>query len=148
VLWVVFHRRAPLVATIIAGLSWSLGGFVALFQKISTTEHGRSRSLTRAAPFPAGGLSSAGEILFNPFALGWIALSVVSMLVIQFAYRRGRAIRIIPSFSANYIVVPILGGMLVFGESRHALQWFGVLSIIAGALVLTLRPADGPVPPA
>ena len=47
VLWTAFHRRNPLVATVIAGFSGTLGGFVALFQKLSTTEQGRSQSLAR-----------------------------------------------------------------------------------------------------
>jgi len=144
-LWAVFHRRDPLVATVIAGFSGALGGFVALFQKVSTSEHGRSQSLARgleAVPAPSGGVA---ETLSNPYALAWIVLSVLSMLVIQFAYRRGTAIRIIPAFSANFVVVPVLGGVLVFGESLHPLQWAGVVLIVAGVLLLTLRlPGRGP----
>ena len=138
-LWLGFRRRDSLAAPVIAGFSGALGGFVALFQKVSTTEHGRSRSLARGlAAAPAG--PAAAETLSNPYALAWIVLSVLSMLVIQFAYRRGAAIRIIPAFSANFIVVPILGGVLVFGEVLHPLQWVGTVLIVAGVLLLTLRP--------
>ncbi|MBN1835689.1 MAG: DMT family transporter [Spirochaetales bacterium] len=139
VLWAAFRRRDRLAAPLIAGFSGALGGFVALFQKVSTTEHGRSRSLARgleALPSQPGGVA---ETLSNPYALAWIVLSVLSMVVIQFAYRRGNAIRIIPAFSANYVVFPILGGMVVFGETLHPFQWVGVALIVAGVLVLTVR---------
>lgn len=155
ILWVLFRRRDSLVAMVIAAFAGSLGGFVALFQKISTTDYGRTRSLVRAVDSLRAPPGPVGETLTNPYALAWIVLSILSMLVLQFAYRRGKAIRIIPAFSASFVMVPILGGMLVFGESLHPLQIAGVLLIVAGVLMLTLKPpADaeaenepGPVDP-
>jgi drug/metabolite transporter (DMT)-like permease len=61
------------------------------------------------------------------------------MLVLQFSYKSDRAIRIVPVFSANYIVIPVLGGVICFGENLHALQWLGVSLILVGVLVLTLK---------
>ena len=72
---------------------------------------------------------------------------MLPMVVLQFAYRRGKAIRVIPSFSANYVVVPILGGMLVFGESLHPLQWLGAVLMVAGVLLLTLKSPGRKGPP-
>ena len=139
ILWILLRDRGPAIATVIAAFSGTLGGFVALFQKVSTTEHGRSLSLARRVESSRAGFIALEETLSNPFALAWIALSVLSMLVIQFAYRHGKAIRIIPAFSASFIVIPIVGGMLVFGETLRPLQWLGVASIIAGVLLLTLK---------
>jgi drug/metabolite transporter (DMT)-like permease len=137
-LWLGFRRRDFAAAVIIAAFSGTLGGLVALFQKVSTSEH--ARSLSQAAGAESGGRRLVGvlQTLSNPYALGWILLSVLSMLVIQFAYRRGRAIRIIPAFSASYIVVPVVGGMVVFGETLHPLQWLGIAAIVAGILLLTM----------
>jgi drug/metabolite transporter (DMT)-like permease len=146
ILWTVFHRRSPLVATVIAGFAGTLGGFVALFQKVSTTEHGRSQSLARALESLPTAPANAAETLSSPYALAWIVLGVLSMLVLQFAYRKAAAIRIIPSFAANSVVVPILGGMLVFGDTLHPLQWAGVGLIVAGVLLLTLRPPEPDAP--
>jgi drug/metabolite transporter (DMT)-like permease len=143
-LWILLRNRSLAIATVIAAFSGTLGGFVALFQKVSTTEHGRSLSLARRVESSRAGTIGLEETLSNPFALAWIALSVLSMLVIQFAYRHGKAIRIIPAFSASYIVIPIVGGMLVFHETLHPLQWLGVGSIIAGVLLLTLRAPAAP----
>jgi len=147
VLWAVFHRRNPLMTTVIAGFSGTLGGFVALFQKLSTTEQGRSQSLARGLGSLQKQPGLVSETLSNPYTLAWIAIGMLSMVVLQFAYRRGEAIRIIPSFSANYVVVPILGGMLVFGESLHPLQWFGAVLMVTGVLLLTLKSPGCKVPP-
>jgi len=80
----------------------------------------------------------AEQIFLNPYALLWIALSVGSMIVIQFAYRHDKAIRIIPAFSANYILVPVLLGVFCFRETLHPFQWIGVVVILLGVLCLTL----------
>jgi drug/metabolite transporter (DMT)-like permease len=81
-----------------------------------------------------------GTNLFsNPWALSWIVISLVSMVVMQFAYRLGKAIRLIPAFAANTIVIPVLGGVLTFGERLHVFQWIGVILIFAGVLLLTLK---------
>jgi drug/metabolite transporter (DMT)-like permease len=61
------------------------------------------------------------------------------MVVMQFAYRRGKAIQLIPAFAANTIAVPVVGGVLAFGERLHPLQWIGVILIFSGVLLLTLK---------
>jgi drug/metabolite transporter (DMT)-like permease len=140
-LWAVLRRRIPLVATVIGGFGGTLGGFVTLFQKVSTTNFGRSLSFLSASgetpEIPA--VSGVGAVLTNPYTLGWVLLSIVSMVVMQFAYRRGKAIRIIPAFSATYVVIPILGGVLVFEEVLHPVQWIGVALVIGGILLITLK---------
>jgi drug/metabolite transporter (DMT)-like permease len=142
-LWVALRRRDFAAAVVIAAFSGTLGGLVALFQKVSTSPLARSLSLARGAE-PAGrGLSGVAQTLSNPYSLAWILLSVLSMVVIQFAYRRGRAIRIIPAFSASYIVVPVVGGMLVFAETLRPMQWLGIAAIVAGILLLTLKQPPG-----
>jgi drug/metabolite transporter (DMT)-like permease len=84
-------------------------------------------------------LHKAANLLSNPWALTWIVISLVSMVVMQFAYRRGKAIRLIPAFAANTIVIPVVGGVLAFGERLHPFQWIGVTLIFAGVLLLTLK---------
>ena len=61
------------------------------------------------------------------------------MVVMQFAYRKGKAIQLIPAFAANTIAIPVLGGVLTFSERLHPFQWIGVLLIVAGVFQLTLK---------
>ena len=142
-LWLAFHKRSRIVGVIIAGLAGAVGGFVPLFQKISTSPLGLSRALLHLQFSHETALSSllhrAANLLSNPWALTWIAISLVSMVVMQFAYRMGKAIRLIPAFAANTIAIPVVGGVLTFGERLHAFQWAGVILIIAGVLLLTLK---------
>ncbi len=144
-LWIISYNKKELLGLVIGGFSGALGGFVPLFQKVSTAEVGRSRALFDTkrmldSDLP-GIVPRAVKILSNPYALLWILLSIASMVVLQFALTRGKAIRTIPAFSANYILVPILGGMICFGERLHPLQWLGLLFILSGVLLLTVKPA-------
>jgi uncharacterized membrane protein len=142
-LWLVFHKRRRIVGIVIAGLAGAIGGFVPLFQKISTSPLGLSEALLHLQFSHQTVLTSLLErganLLSNPWALTWIVISLVSMGVMQFAYRMGKAIRIIPAFAANTIAIPVLGGILIFSERLHAFQWIGVLLIFTGVFLLTLK---------
>jgi uncharacterized membrane protein len=135
---VLVMRKRSVEGVLIGAFSGSLAGFVPLFQKVGSSAVGRSRIFfdeSRYRPL-------AREILAlfaNPFALVWLAVSFLSFLTMQFAYRRGKAINIIPSFSANWILLPVIGGTICFGEELRVFQWIGVAVILAGVLVLTLK---------
>jgi drug/metabolite transporter (DMT)-like permease len=145
VLVIILRRREESLGILLAGSAGILGGFVILFQKISTSALGRAAlflHLGNSAP----GTSRLSQITWlqhllhvfaNPYAAAWIALSLLSTLVLQLSYRHGEAIRLIPSFNSAYIVIPILGGVLIFREPLHPLQWVGVLLILCGVSFLT-----------
>ena len=142
-LWLLFHKRSRIVGIVIAGLAGAIGGFVPLFQKISTSPLGLSRALlhlqfSNETAFTSL-LHGGANLLSNPWALAWIVISLVSMVVMQFAYRMGKAIRLIPAFAANTIAIPVVGGVLIFRERLHAAQWIGVALIFAGIFLLTLK---------
>jgi drug/metabolite transporter (DMT)-like permease len=155
VLVLVFCKRKKILGVLLAGGAGTLGGFVILFQKISTS------SLGRAAVFFHLGDSTPGtsrlsqftwllhllNVFANPYAVAWIALSLLSTLVLQLSYRYGEAIRLIPSFNSAYILIPILGGVLIFREPLHPLQWAGVLLILCGVSILTFGKKQAAVKP-
>jgi drug/metabolite transporter (DMT)-like permease len=142
------RKRVGIAIGLLAGV---LGGFVPLFQKVSTSRIGRSSSLVDRFPhsFLARALAMtqehpllrrAAQAFTNPYALAWIALSLLSFGLLQFAYRRDKAIRIIPAFSATTVVVPVTGGVLFFGATIHPVEWPAVAGILAGVFLLTLKP--------
>ena len=142
-LWLVFRKRSRIIGIVIAGFGGAIGGFVPLFQKVSASPLGLSRALLHfhfRNETPLSSLLQQGaRLLSNPWALTWIVISLVSMVVMQFAYRRGKAIQLIPACAAHTIAVPVGGGVLAFGEQLHPFQWIGVILILAGVLVLTLN---------
>jgi drug/metabolite transporter (DMT)-like permease len=133
-------------------LAGALGGFIPLFQKISTSEMGRRSSLVNIAQGPqtldqaAGGgiLRQAGEIFANPYSAAWIALSVLSMIVLQFAFKKERAIRVIPAFTSSQILLPVIGGILFFDERLTAVQIAGVALVLGGVIIVTMRRENRP----
>jgi drug/metabolite transporter (DMT)-like permease len=74
----------------------------------------------------------------------WVGLSLASVVIMQFAYKHGDAIQIIPIFTSVFIITPVVGGLVVFGETLAPLQWVGVAVILIGAFVLGRR--EGAVP--
>ncbi len=127
--WIMTRKRS-FTGAVGGGFSGFLGAYSQLFQ-----EHGTSSTSIADGIGPF--LTSLAT---NPITLVWVGLSVASMVVLQFSYRHGRAIEIIPSFTSNFIVVPIVGGVLIFGEHLVAGQWIGVVLILAGAFVLGRGP--------
>lgn len=143
-------NKKLLTGLLIGGFAGALGGFVPLFQKVSISGFGRRFSIAyRSASYTAssnqpGWMPQAKEILTNPFALIWVILSIVSMVILQFSYKRDKAIRIVPVFSANYIVIPVLGGVIGFNEKLHFIQWLGIVLILFGVFVLTVKFTKAP----
>lgn len=141
------RRKKGTLGLLLAAGAGALGGLVILFQKVSTSPLGRASSFFRsggAAPEASLALRLL-HVFANPYAMAWIALSLVSTLVLQLSYRHGHAIRLIPSFNSAYILIPILGGALIFREPLHPLQWVGVGLILCGVSVLSFgkRPVPG-----
>ena len=146
-------RRLP--AGVATGcFAGALGGFIPKFQKVSTSGLGKARSPvgmpstpgaagdTRGSHGISGGpavLHRAGAIFANPYALTWIALSVLSMVILQFAFKKDKAIRVIPAFTGSLIVIPVLGGVAFFGESFSPLQGAGVALILGGVMLITMK---------
>ncbi len=139
-LWIALARKDGVVGIIIGGFAGALGGFIPLFQKVSTSALGKAGAFFPSSPSGEqtlwGGLLS---IFANPYALIWIGLSLVSIVVLQFSYKRDTAIRIIPSFSANCLLIPLIGGVACFLEQLHILQWLGVVLILGGLFLLTVK---------
>jgi drug/metabolite transporter (DMT)-like permease len=146
-LWVIFARRHGSVGIVIAGFSGALGGTVPMFQKVSTSDYGRARSLLELELQSTGWfvqlLERGAKILANPYALLWMGISIISMVIMQFSYRRDTAIRLVPSFASNYIAVPVLGALICFGERLHPLQWAGIVLIVVGVFLLTVKSRKG-----
>ncbi len=130
-LWIIYKKKKRVLCVVLGGYSGALGGFVSQFQKISTSGSLDGQLIT-------GSLSGI-ETLLNPFTLFWILLSISSMAVLQFAHKNGQPMQVIPSFSANFILIPVIGGVTCFGEVLHPVQWAGVAVIIIGVLMITVK---------
>ena len=75
-----------------------------------------------------------------PLALGVGIAGVVEMGG-MFAYTRGAeigVISIVAAASISYPLIPMLGGIIVFGERLAVSQWVGLCIVLVGLLVLAL----------
>jgi uncharacterized membrane protein len=143
ILTVVFLRSG----VVTGALAGALGGFIPAFQKISTSEIGRTSSLVGRVVAGRTGeeiLHRAGQIFTNPYSFTWILISILSMVILQFTFRRDRVIRIIPAFTASLVMIPVLSEIFIFGEPIPPFQWGGIVVILAGVLVITLKRSESP----
>lgn len=112
-------KKAP--GMLIGATSGMFSGFATLYQRLVSTSS-----------------SDFASIVSNPANLIWIGMSVGAMIILQFAHGRGKAINIIPAHTANFVCVPIVGGLVAFGESIRVPQWFGISLILLGVLFITV----------
>jgi len=119
-------------AAIMSGVAFGLG---ALFTKAMTLE------------FTAGTAASiALRIASNPYVYGMIVANIAGIVMLQNSFHSARAIIAMPLSGALSNIVPIAGGMIVFGErlpagSTAAAMRVGafVLTVAAGALLAGSR---------
>lgn len=140
--WIIARKRELMIGVVIGAFSGALKGFVPLFQKISDSDIGRNLSVVSANPdgWFAGQpqwLVNLAELFGNPYFVIWFVVTNTSMVVFQFAHKWEKAIRFIPAFSANFILIPVVGGVLCFEETLHPLQWVGVGIILVGVYFIT-----------
>jgi uncharacterized membrane protein len=126
-------------AAILSGVAFGLG---ALFTKAMTFE------------FAAGdAVLIALQIVSNPYVYCMIAANIAGIVLLQNSFHSARAIIAMPLSGALSNIVPILGGMIVFGErlpagATPAAMRVGAfaLTIAAGALLAGSR-EHAPVAP-
>jgi uncharacterized membrane protein len=114
-------------AAIFSGVAFGLG---ALFTKAMTLEFG------------GDALSIALRLVSSPYVYGMLVANIVGIVMLQNSFHSARAIIAMPLSGALSNIVPIIGGMIVFGERLPAgsvaaamrVGAFG-LTIAAGALL-------------
>lgn len=130
----ILTRKSGARAVVVGGFAGFLGAYAQLFQNISTA----------GTDFADGILPFLLAALTEPLTAVWVALSLSSLVVIQFAYKHGDAIQIIPVFTSMFILTPVLGGILVFQETLVLLQILGIAGIVTGTIVLGRRGSPAP----
>ena len=119
-------------AAIFSGVAFGLG---ALFTKAMTLEFTGDTAASLAL-----------RIVSNPYVYGVLAANIVGIVMLQNSFHSARAIIAMPLSGALSNIVPIVGGMIVFGErlpagSMPAAMRVGAfaLTIAAGALLAGSR---------
>lgn len=108
---------------------------------------GTSTLVQRGATLASGGTDGGAsfarllDTLLSPLTAGWVTLSFVSFLIAQRSYRRADAIEVVPAFSVAFMLVPIAGGVLVYGETFLFVQWLALIPTAAGVWMLSRRTA-------
>lgn len=136
-------RQSGAAPAILSGVAFGLG---AVFTKAMTDAFVSS---------DAGAI--AFRIVANPYAYAVIILNIAGIVMLQNSFHSARGIIAMPLSGAISNVVPIVGGMVAFGEHLPAdpmgasmrLGAF-VLTVVAGALLAASReqpPIDSVAPP-
>lgn len=134
------HESLGIVLAIGGGV---LAGLVSVFQKLAGSSIGQEAAVhIRLSEDAPQFLHTVLKVLFNPYSVTWIFLSIVSTIAMLLAHRVEQAVRSIPIFNSGVILVPVLAGIVVFSERLKPLQWLGVAAIFIGMGILIFRPPE------
>jgi len=110
-------------AAILSGVAFGLGG---LFTKAMTDQ------------FTAGAVGSlALKIVSNPYVYGLTVANIVGIVMLQNSFHSARAIIAMPLSGALSNIVPIVGGMIIFGERLPSGSVAATMRVAAFALTVT-----------
>lgn len=145
--WYLLYRAAAKDAWLLGALAGSFAGISVLFQEAATSPAGRAlgRELSSSGigeRMPAV-VEEFAPVLLNPISAVWIGATALAFLASQFAYARGDSVTVVPPFVASQILVPILGGLIAFGETLYPAQWPAIAAILAGLPLVAGRYAHG-----
>ncbi|MHA1145997.1 MAG: hypothetical protein ACTSRW_14740 [Candidatus Helarchaeota archaeon] len=73
----------------------------------------------------------------NLFFLFFVIGGALEFLITQYAFTNGRAVEVVPANQSFFIIVPIIGGIIIFGEIFNAFQIFGSILVIIGVILCT-----------
>ncbi|HLX05825.1 MAG TPA: hypothetical protein VKR28_09835 [Candidatus Binatus sp.] len=118
-------------AAIFSGVAFGLGGLLTKAMTLDLAGHTGSLAL---------------RIISCPYVYGMVAANIIGIVMLQNSFHSSRAIIAMPLSGALSNIVPIIGGMIVFGErlpagSMPAAMRVGAfaLTIVAGALLAGSR---------
>ncbi|MEI8255315.1 MAG: hypothetical protein WCJ30_06530 [Deltaproteobacteria bacterium] len=76
--------------------------------------------------------------LRNPYFYLFAFTGIGDFLVTQYALTRAKAVTVVPSYQAWYMLVPVVGGVVAFRERFNVVQVGGVLVLAAGTVLLSV----------
>ncbi len=92
------------------------------------------------------------HVFLSPYLWMIIAIAVVTLFMNQVALQRGKAIVVIPVVNSLSNLIPILVGLMAFGEPFPSslgmifMRLLSIVLIVGGAVVLSLKKEGGTVP--
>ena len=146
----------PLIFSLLTILMWGLWGFfgkLALEKRMAPTTVFLAETLVSALIaalffFVAVYRSDAQPPLYSTVNIYGIlsgATLAVGLLLYYLALQGGNVSIVVP-LTATYPVVAVLLGYVLLRERPTALQWIGVILVVAGAVLLVSGPSKAPEP--
>lgn len=125
---VFFAKNKRIRGFLLAAWAGVVGGSSTVVQKATAIETGAS---------PTTAAENVIQAISSPLTILWVFLSIASFVIIQFAYKRAAAIHTVPAFSVAFMAAPVVGGVVVYGETLGPLQWLGLVVVVAGVVLLS-----------
>ena len=70
---------------------------------------------------------------------GGAILGIVGgMIVIQFGYKYGKAVQVVPGHAVMVVIVPVLASVILIGEKMPAIGYPAVALITLGTIITTM----------
>ena len=109
----------------------SMNGLGVIFQKVVVNG---AVSLSNAG-------DGIGMIILKLLLSGWTWLMIVGgvggLIVIQFGYKYGKAVQVVPGHAALVVLVPVIAGIIILGETVPVPCLASIAVVVAGVLITT-----------
>lgn len=85
--------------------------------------------------------TGVGAIILNLLTLPYTWLMIVGgiggLIVVQFGYKYGKAVQVVPGHASSVVLIPVIAGMAILGEVVPPLCLAGIAVITVGVIVTT-----------
>lgn len=81
-------------------------------------------------------------LLIDPLLYAVVVANAIGLVLLQVAFRRGRASVIVPIQLALANAVTVIAGLVVFSETISISRWIGIVLIVLGTALLQVKQAD------
>ncbi|MFA6448686.1 MAG: hypothetical protein WCX65_04390, partial [bacterium] len=83
------------------------------------------------------GEATLHQLASNPLTWIMVFCGITGVVILQFSYKYGKAVQIVPGRAASYIMMPVIAGLTFLGEPFPALCFVGIALVIIGVIITT-----------
>jgi drug/metabolite transporter (DMT)-like permease len=77
------------------------------------------------------------QLASNPLTWVMVCCGITGVVILQFSFKYGKAVQIVPSRAASYIMMPVIAGLTFLGEPFPPLCFLGIALVIIGVIITT-----------
>lgn len=129
-IYMLVRYKETYAGAVLGLIGGSMNGIGVVFQKIVTLTSLDVSGLDTL-------LISLFKALLNGYTWVMIIGGVGGLIVIQYGYKYGKAVQVVPGHAAMVVIVPAMAGVVIAKEHVPPIAWLCIVVITIGVLIIT-----------